>query len=111
MVVLGEPLVLFGGFLVEVLPRVVVSPSQLCSLSAGGGSAIPLVPLLADLSPVADLGDSCDIILLLPGGDTAGTSRSGGMSASSTSLLASVSLSEAWPRASHAQRLSIRAFH
>ncbi len=102
MVVLGEPLVLLGGFVVKVLPRAVVSPSQLCSLSADGGRAFPLVPLLADSSPVADLGDLCDIIQLLPGGDTAVTSGSGGTSASSTSLLASVSLSEAWPRASRA---------
>ncbi len=109
--VLGESLVSFGGFVVEVLSRAVVSPSQLCSLSAGGGRAIPLEPLLADSSPVADLGDTCDIILLLPGGDMAGTLGSGGTLASSTLLLASVSTSEAWPRASRAQRLRKKASH
>ncbi len=30
-----------------------------------GGRAIPLVPLLADSSPVADMGDSRDVLILL----------------------------------------------
>ncbi len=50
-------MVLFGALFVEL--EDMASPLLLLwSLLAGGDGAVPLVPLLADLSPLADLGET-----------------------------------------------------